>query len=62
MILGMSPKMDMILVDFSQDIVWPEVTKIITHNGKQNLLFCHTHLILLMFLQGVSVESKICGT
>ena len=41
MILGLSPKMDVIFVDFSQEIVWQEATKndSIAHNVKQNFWF-----------------------
>ena len=46
--------MDVILVDFSQEIVWPEATKSdpIDYNGEQNLVVCHTHQHLVKLLQG----------
>ena len=54
MVLAM---MDVIFVDFSQQIALPDATKIhtIAHNGEQNLLVCRTRQLLLMFLQGTGL-------
>ena len=55
MILEMSPKMDVVFVDFSQEIVWQEATKndALAHSVKQNFLICHTCQILVMSPQDV---------
>ena len=44
----------MILVDSSQEIVWPEATKSdpIDYNGEQNLVVCGTRQDLVYLLQG----------
>ena len=40
-IFRLSPKIDVILVNFSPEIVWPEATEMtpIDYNGKQNLVY-----------------------
>ena len=57
-IFRLSPKINVILVDFSQEILWPEATKSdphpqIDYNGEQNLVECHTHQDLVYLLQVV---------
>ena len=51
----LSPKMNVILVDFSQGFVWPEAIKNdpIDYNGEQNLVVCCTRQGLVYLLQGV---------
>ena len=59
-------EINVINMDFSQEIVWPEATKnhTVDYNGEQNLVVCRTRQDLVYLLQGVletSTETNNSG-